>query len=82
MIPTKITPAGDKAKALEYLGYARKQLEILRRQVELSPALEEGYRTVSPVPGVIVECWTCYARSEIKITAFEGKQSGSSFSVL
>lgn len=69
MIPTTIVITGDRVAGINFVNYAKGQLEILRRQMSLTTPrpLPEGYRTVHPFPGVVVECWAGYGSSVVKI---------------
>ena len=71
MIPTKIIVTGDIPAGKEFIGFAKNQLSILRKEMSFQK-LNEGARTVKPFPGVIVECWSSFNLSEIRIHMLPG----------
>lgn len=56
MIPERIIVTGDIPRGRELIGLAKGQMGILARQMGFQH-LTEGFRTVSPFPGVVIECW-------------------------
>jgi len=80
MIPAKLIVTGDIPRGKEFIGFAKNQLSILRNQMSYQK-LNEGFRTVKPFPGVVVEVWASFKLAEIKIhaTSEEGGGPGGDF---
>lgn len=77
MIPTKITGVGDLVVAREWVKFAKNRLAILKRQRSLGG--KQDYSTISPHPGIVVECFSGRRIEEIKITVIKaGGEAGQS----
>lgn len=64
--PTKMLIGGDKKRALEFLGAARSQMEILKKQMSFQK-LSQGTRKIWLFEDVHVECFKCHNYQESRI---------------
>jgi len=67
-IPKKIVILGDITKGKQYLGQADSQLNILQNQMSFQN-LQQSWRTVRLAKDVIVECFSGFNLSEVRIHA-------------
>jgi hypothetical protein len=76
MIPVKITVKGDTARGRELIGFAKAEMAKLERLMSFQ-GLKQGSRTVSPFPGVVVECWSRFSLQEIVVHVAPGGEQGA-----
>jgi hypothetical protein len=75
LIPVRIIVTGDASKGRELIGFAKNQMSILENLMSFQ-SLNQGSRTVSPFPGVVVECWSSFSLQEIRIYVEEFFEEG------
>ncbi len=66
MIPVKIIVTGDITRGRELVGFAKAEMAKLERLMSFQ-GLQQGSRTVSPFPGVVVECWSKFSLQQIHV---------------
>lgn len=67
MITPRVKYSGDTAAGQRYLGFAKDQLRILKRQMSFQK-LNEGVREVKPLDGVVVRCTSSFNHDTIEIS--------------
>jgi hypothetical protein len=65
-VPKKIIITGDIDRGKTYIGQADSQLNILQNQMRFQN-LKQGWRTVKLADDVVVECWSCFSLSAVRI---------------
>lgn len=65
-VPVKIIVTGDLEKGRTHIGPAKSQMAILENQMRFQ-GLQQSSRTITPYPGVVYECWSCFSLQEIRI---------------
>jgi len=74
MIPPTIIVTGDKKKGYEFKKFALNQLAILENLMSFQK-LNEGFRTIKPYPGIVVECWSSFSQRVVAVHIIkEGKK--------
>lgn len=66
MIPAKFIVTGDEVQGRALIGFARDELRKLKRDMGFQE-LKEGFRTVRPFPGVVIECWSSFNLAVVSI---------------
>jgi len=66
VIPPTIIVTGDKDTGYKFKKFALNQLAILERLMSFQ-GLNEGFRTVKPCPGIVVECWSSFSIRVVKV---------------
>jgi hypothetical protein len=65
-VPKRIVITGDVDRGKTYIGQADSQLNILQNQMQFQN-LKQGWRTVRLADDVVVECWSCFSLSAVRI---------------
>jgi hypothetical protein len=64
--PRKVVITGDKKAGLALRGTADSQLRILEKQMS-HQGLKQGWRTIHPYPGAIIQVWSCFNQRQVEI---------------